>query len=263
MNNIDILCEERIKNMLSASASGVTIECRDEVTSTNTVLKADTSGDERALISLSQSAGRGRLGRSFFSPHDTGLYLSLRINASTLSPKNLMLLTPAAAVAVCRAVEAIGEKTLQIKWVNDLILDGRKVCGILTETVTFPNGTTSVIVGVGINMYAPDGGFPDELTDIAGYIFEQRRENLRNEIVAAFISSFMELVGDIENAEFVDEYRKRSCVIGRNINVFRSGLDIIRTAYAVDIDDECRLIVRYDDGTEDALYSGEISIRTL
>ncbi len=263
MDNIDRLCEERIRSRLSAHALGISIECRDEVTSTNTILKTDTSCDERALIAVSQSAGRGRLGRSFFSPRDTGLYLSLRINATRLCAEKLMLLTPAAAVAMCRAVETVGKKGLQIKWVNDLILDGRKVCGILTETAASPDGERSIIVGVGINMYAPDGGFPSEISGIAGHIFEERHENLRNDVAAAFINCFMDIIDDIDKPVFIDEYRKRSCVIGRQVNVFRSGSDVVRTAYAVDIDDECRLIVRYDDGTEEALYSGEISVRTL
>lgn len=263
LNKIDKLCADRIRKALSPAASDIIVQCCDEVTSTSTVLKTVADSKQRALIALFQSAGRGRLGRSFFSPRDTGLYLSLRINASALSPEKLMLITPAAAVAVCNALEKSGSSSLKIKWVNDIILDSRKVCGILTEAVTMPNGDTGVIVGVGINMYSPNGGFPSELSSVAGYVFEHRRENLRNDVAAAFINSFMKLIDDIDNADFVDEYKKRSCVLDRKINVFRAGSDIPRTAQAIDIDSRCRLIVRYDDGSTEGLYSGEISIRTL
>ncbi len=260
MSNIDKLCEKRISDSLSGRASALEVECRSEVTSTNNILKERASGKECALIALSQTAGKGRLGRSFFSPHDTGLYLSLRLKF-TQSAEKLMLLTPAAAVAACRAIEALGGEKPQIKWVNDLILHGRKVCGILTEVLHSPDGEISVIVGVGINVYAPDEGFPDELKGIAGYIFPERRENLRNDLVSAFINCFVGFFSDIEHGDFISEYRGRSCVIGKRINVIKSGS--CRAAEALDIDDECRLVVRYDDGSTEALHSGEISIRTV
>ncbi len=263
MYKADILCAERIQNSLSPDASDIIIKCRDEVTSTSTVLKENDDGKNRALIAMSQSAGRGRLGRSFFSPRDTGLYLSLRVNVSGLSPEKLMLITPAAAVAVCEAIEKFGCKPLGIKWVNDIILDSRKVCGILTEAVTLTNGDTGIIIGIGINMYQPDGGFPPEISSVAGHVFDKQRENLRNDIAADFINGFTKIIADIDNANFIDEYKKRSCVLGKQINVFRIGSEIPRTALAVDIDDRCRLLVRYDDGSSETLYSGEISIRTL
>lgn len=260
LGNIDMLCEDRIKSSLKGYASSLTVECRSEVTSTNNILKERAFDSECALIALSQTAGKGRLGRSFFSPHDTGLYLSLRLRFPQ-SAEKLMLLTPAAAVAACRAIEAVGGEKAQIKWVNDLILHDRKVCGILTEVLHSPDGELTVIVGVGINVYAPDEGFPDELRDIAGYVFSERRDNLRNDLASAFINCFAEFFCDIDNADFISEYRERSCIVGKRINVIKGGSS--RAAQALDIDNECRLLIRYDDGTAEALYSGEISIRTV
>lgn len=238
------------------------IECRGEVTSTNNILKeyALLGSEETVLIAHSQTAGKGRLGRSFFSPQNTGLYMSLLLKPSS-PPEKLTLLTPAAAVAACWAIESVGGEKAQIKWVNDLQLEGKKICGILTETVCSGNGERYVIVGAGINVYAPEGGFPEDISNIAGSVFTKHRENLRNEIAAAFINKFIELYDNIENVEFIDEYRARSCVVGRRINVIKACS--VRAAQALDIDNECRLIVRYDDGTTEALYSGEISIRTV
>lgn len=256
----DKLSAEEIKRRLKPCATNLHIQCCDEVTSTNNILKERAFGEECALIALSQTAGKGRLGRSFFSPHDTGLYLSVRINAS-MPPEKLMLLTPAAAVAALKALEKAGACDVQIKWVNDLVLSGRKICGILTEAVHSPDGSASVIVGVGINVYAPEEGFPEDIADIAGYVFRERRQNLRNELASDFINSFMEFVENIDKGEFADIYREKSCVIGKRINVINAGT--ARPAKAMDIDDECRLLVQYDDGTEEALYSGEISIRVV
>ncbi len=260
MISTDRLCEEKIQGALTGRASAVRIECRNEVTSTNSILKEPSYDRECALIALSQTAGRGRLGRSFFSPHDSGLYLSLRFKPSVPLDKYI-LLTPAAAVAACHAIESVSGKSPQIKWVNDLISDNRKICGILTEIITSPNISANVIVGIGINVYSPQGGFPDELSTIAGHIFDEPRENLRNNLAAAFINSFLELCDNIDSSSFIDEYRKRSCVIGRRINVIRA--DTVRSALALDIDSECRLMVQYDDGTKEALQSGEISIRAI
>ncbi len=256
----DRLSAADISSRLSAKASHISIQCRDQVTSTNNILKDNISNETCALIALSQTAGKGRLGRSFFSPFDTGLYMSLRI-CKSFEQNELMLITPAAAVAACKALEENGCSEVQIKWVNDLILKGRKICGILTETVHSPDFGPCVIVGVGINIYPPDEGFPDDLSCIAGYAFPTRLENLRNKIAASFINHFMDFLEDITASRFINEYRARSCVIGKRINVMNAGFS--RSAEALGIDDECRLLVRYDDGTCDALYSGEISIRTV
>ncbi len=260
MSMTDRLSAEEIKQKLAPSAAHLHIQCCDQVTSTNNILKERAFKAECALIALSQTAGKGRLGRSFFSPHDTGLYLSVRINASMPTEK-IMLLTPAAAVAAVNALERAGVCDVQIKWVNDLVLSGRKICGILTEAVHLPDGSADVVVGVGINVYAPEDGFPAEISDIAGYIFRERRQNLRNELAADFINSFMEFVENIDKGEFIDIYREKSCVTGKRINVIKTG--DVRPAKALDIDDECRLLVQYEDGTQEALYSGEISIRVV
>ncbi len=260
MNDTDRLSAAEIKHRLNACASHIKIQCRDEVTSTNNILKEHAFDEECALIALSQTAGKGRLGRSFFSPEGTGLYLSLRLNKA-VKPDKLMLLTPAAAVASLNALERAGCGGAEIKWVNDLMLNGRKICGILTEAVHSPDGRISVIVGVGINVYAPEKGFPEDISDVAGYVFSEKRQNLRNKLAADFINSFMEFFSNMDSKDFVSTYREKSCVKGKRINVINAG--IVRPALALDTDDECRLLVQYENGEQEALYSGEISIRVI
>lgn len=257
MNCIDVLSAEKIKSLLSGRAKKLIIECRSKVTSTNNILKENTAQAECVLIAQSQTAGKGRLGRSFFSPDDTGLYLSILLKPD-FSVDKLPLLTPAAAVAACRALEKQGCSP-KIKWVNDLYINNRKVCGILTETVYSKDNQINVIVGIGINIYAPENGFPEDISSIAGNVFEKRQENLRNTIAADFINFFIDFYSNIEMRTFLSDYKGKSCVTGQYINVLKAGE--CTPAYALNINDDCQLVVRYNDGTTEALYSGEISIR--
>ncbi len=258
MNTTDKISVKEIKQRLLPHASHLNIQCRDEVSSTNSILKEDAFGEECVLIALSQTAGKGRLGRSFYSPDDTGLYLSIRLK-TRMPTEKLLLITPAAAAAACTALETVGCKNAKIKWVNDILLDEKKICGILTEAVHSPCGETSIIVGIGINVYSPHNGFPQDISTIAGFTFHSSRENLRNELAADFINRFMLYFENIDKCDFIDIYREKSCIVGKKIDVIKSGN--IRKAFALDIDENCRLIVQYEDKTTEALYSGEISIR--
>ena len=213
------------------------------------------------LVAGMQTDGKGRLGRRFYSPADTGVYMSILLRPSDIPPSKALRLTTAAAVAVCRAIESVSGKDPKIKWVNDVYLDNRKVCGILTEgAVSLESGSLDyVVLGVGINVYRPEKGFPADIEDIAGYIFDEKTNDGKNMIAAAFLNNFMKIYqsGDFES--YIDEYRKRSFIIKKNINVINDGS--IRKAFALDIDDNCRLIVCFEDGTMEHLDAGEISIR--
>ena len=138
-----------------------------------------------AVAASAQTAGRGRLGRSFFSPKDAGVYLSVILRPQPFdgaapisglrSTEDAMLMTTAASVAAARAIEAVSGRQVQIKWVNDLYLDGKKICGILTEGVTsFESGTIeSIVIGIGINCFPPEGGLPEEIRRTAGCLFPE------------------------------------------------------------------------------------------
>ncbi len=231
--------------------------------STNTIIKNRAfqgEGEGLLVVAGEQSQGRGRLGRSFFSPGDTGIYMSLLLKPS-IKPEDAVLITTAAAVSVCEALEKVGVVNPQIKWVNDVFVKGKKVCGILTEASfnSQKHILDYVILGVGINVYEPEGGFPEDIKDIAGAVFNEEKENLRNRIVAEFISSFMTYYNKLDKKAHCQEYSRRCFVLGRDINVIKNGEKT--PAKAIAIDDDCGLLVEFRDGERAILNSGEISIR--
>lgn len=241
-----------------------TYDVYSEVDSTNKVIRDNVKKlpTWRVVVAGSQRAGRGRLGRGFFSPPGSGLYISV-----LLRPKmpigEAHMITTAAAVAVAGAIEDCGGKPPEIKWVNDVYLHGKKICGILTEASVSveTGGIDHAVLGVGINVCEPDGGFPEELRDIAGAAFVEYHGGLRLKLAAAFLKRFKTLFDSFDKAALVREYKRRSFIVGREINVIR--MDGTRPAFAEGIDDNCGLIVRYEDGTRETLTFGEVSVRPL
>ena len=165
-----------------------------------------------------------------------------------------------AAVAACLAIEEVSGKKPQIKWVNDIYLGGKKVCGILTEgSYGLESGKMDyVITGVGFNVYPPAGGFPAELAEIADSILRNQADEGKNRLAAGFLNHFMEIYSS-RDCGYAEIYRERSMVIGRKIQVLSQSEP--RSAYALDVDKDCRLIVRYEDGTIDRLSSAQVQIR--
>lgn len=317
----DIIKPKWIKSNVKVNSEIVFYDTTD---STNTRLKElakQGAKEGTVVIAEYQTAGRGRLGRSFYSPTHSGIYMSLLIRPNEKT--DVGMITAYTSVAVCNALDTVNRiyykevykkeiadsidknnfqnitnKTLKnceiaengkndkhdkipenvsettfdvplynniknstenvfgIKWVNDIIKNNKKVCGILAESGIEENDTRYIIVGIGINVYPPDNGFPEDIENIAESIFPQHYENIRNRIISEVINNFYSY-----SADFVAEYRKRSTVIGKNINVHK-GTEI-KKAFAVDIDDRCNLIVRYENGDLDCLSFGEVSVRTV
>lgn len=240
----------------------LTLTVLPSVSSTNTLLRqqADQGAAQgTVLLAGQQTQGRGRMGRSFYSPQGTGLYLSLLLRPQADQPA--AQLTALAAVAMCQAMEEVFDRHPQIKWVNDLFLNGRKICGILTEgAFSVESGALEYLVlGVGVNLTAPEDGFPGELAAIAGSLLETGADDGKNRLAAAFLNRFWEGYTHPENRQFVEDYRRRSLVIGRQVTV-HSGCHS-RPAQVLDIDDQCRLLVRWESGETQALSCGEISVK--
>ena len=214
-----------------------------------------------AILAGAQTQGRGRIGRSFYSPSDTGIYLSILLRPNDCSPLQATKLTTMAAVAACEAIEAAARRSAQIKWVNDIFIDGKKVCGILTEaSFGLESGHLDyAVLGIGFNAYTPEGGFPENIESIAGSIFLRRENDGKNRLAADFLNHFMDLYSCRDDHAYVEKYRQRSLVLGKRIRILSPSGTIFATA--LDVDDQCRLVVRYDDGSTQALSSGEISIR--
>lgn len=244
-----MLSKESISTLINER---VDVYVYDTVTSTNDVARELCSDDGCILVVADgQTNGKGRQGKSFFSPHDSGLYFSLAID--TDSPAfDFTGVTCAVAVAVSRAVLKVAETETKIKWVNDLYLGDRKVCGILVQAVNENGRIRKLIIGVGINISTID--FPDEIKDIAGSLGKNVD---RNVLTAESVNNILDLIF-AKSEEYIDEYRSKSNVIGREITYIQNGIS--HTATAVDIDQKGGLIVRNAKETI-TLTSGEISVR--
>lgn len=239
------------------------LDVRKCVGSTNTELRglAEQGAEEgTVVISGMQTGGKGRLGRRFFSPSDTGLYLSILLRPKMPAADSVRI-TTAAAVAVADAIEECTGETPQIKWVNDIYLRGRKVCGILTEaSFSLENGGLDyAVTGIGVNVYEPEGGFPAELADIAGSVSEMSREDLRNRLAASILSHFGKYYADLFSSKMLESYRSRLMWKGERIRVISGQSEY--GAVMLDINDSYALRVMPDDGTERTVSSGEITIR--
>ncbi len=248
----------------SGLAKRVSLEVLSSVDSTNNYLKRMVSQTPswHAVIASEQTAGRGRMGRTFKSPAGTGVYLSVLLRPA-LPAQQAVRLTTAAAVAACLAIEECTDASASIKWVNDVYVNGRKTCGILTEaSIDLESGGLDwAVMGIGFNVYEPEGGFPEEIRNIAGAVTGKRSRDLRCRIAASFLRHYYNIVETGHLEGYPDEYIRRSFVIGKQINVLRGGTS--RPAKALSIDEECRLLVEYEDGMQEALSSGEVSIRPV
>lgn len=235
----------------------------DTLESTNKTAKelAISGINEGALVAaLSQTAGRGRLGRNFYSPMGSGVYFSLILRPE-ISPKDSVLITTAASVAVAKAIENITKNNVKIKWVNDIFLNGKKVSGILSEAgfSANENSLDYVILGIGINLIKPKSGFPDDIKNTAGAIFEKEVENsIYSKIILETINAFFDIYKDVTKVDFLNEYKSRSMVLGKEITFERENKKI--TATVLDIDDRCRLVVKEKSGAAYLISSGEISL---
>ncbi len=261
----DVLSEFSIKKYLGDCADKFNLKIYKSISSTNTVLKemaAEGAPEGTILIASEQTAGRGRMNRKFYSPTGTGLYMSILLRPKMNAEESLFI-TTAAAVAAAHAIEEVSGQQAGIKWVNDIFVNGKKACGILTEA-SFDmesGGLEYAVSGIGINITSPNEGFPDEIKDVATAVFDSTTppQDAKNRIAAGIIKYFMEYYENLTQHAFFEEYVRRSVVVGRDITVIGRGEP--RPAKALSIDANCNLRVRYEDGTEDTLSSGEVSIK--
>ena len=285
--------------------SGIRLQFLPVTKSTNIDVKmAAQRGEPEGFtaIAAEQTGGSGRRGRSFFSPAGTGVYISILLRPENCTADVAIRITTIAAVAACQAIESVqkecgsaagqevpgtvkteaqrtAEGTAQapgtaqsekpgIKWVNDVFMRGKKVCGILTEgSFNMETGLLDyAVMGIGFNVYEPEGGFPEDIARVAGAVFAEKKEDAKNRLAAAFLHCFMKEYRNLHSRGYAEEYRKRSIVNGREIRVltgneYGQGPDAGTKAKVLGIDDDCRLHVIYEDGRDEWLSSGEISIR--
>lgn len=250
----DILSESGIRAHLDEECA---VKVFSSIDSTNSEAKRtiDTFQGDAILASCEQTAGRGRRGRSFYSPNGGGLYFSCVLHPD-VSLSDATAITSAAAVAVCESIAEITSRSPKIKWVNDLFIDGKKVCGILTEAVSdFESGRVqAVIVGIGINLTTEI--FPEEIRDIAASVGVSVNKNA---LIASIFKRLKALCATLPDKSFMELYRDYSLVLGRDINFERN--QVKYKAKAVAINDDGSLEVVTENGEKMLLNSGEISIK--
>lgn len=256
-----MLNETEIRRWLTAKEIGRALEIHKQLDSTNNRAKALAAAGAphgTAVIADSQTGGRGRLGRSFFSPEHSGVYLTVILRPDC-APEKANLLTSLAAVAAARAVEKVSGADVKIKWVNDLYLNGKKICGILTEAgLGVEAGRLDwAVVGIGINVNRME--FPPELQEVATSVGnETGAAPDRNRLIAEILNELDALYGDLETGAFLEESRRRSNVTGRRITVIEGGKQY--PAKALDIDSQGRLIIETEEGRT-CLNYGEVSLK--
>lgn len=261
----DILSASAISKYLDTQGQKLRVEVVKTISSTNEAVKVLASNGEaegKVILAEEQTGGRGRKGREFYSPSGTGIYMSILLRPK-LSAAESALLTTSAAVAVALSLESISGKDTQIKWVNDVFMDGKKVCGILTEaSMSLENGWLDyAVLGIGINVALPSDGFPNDLAEIATSVFSENNDygDLRNRLVAEVLNNFMGFYEHLTDRLFLSEYRKRIISLGKLVTVIKDNKQ--RKATAIDINDDCHLKVRYENGDEEYISSGEVSIK--
>lgn len=257
----DFLSEQSIVPNLHTKALGRKIDVFKTIDSTNNFAKSLAQlGAEHGttVISEVQTQGKGRMGRSFYSPLGMGIYMSVIIRPK-LSVEHSLLITSCAAVAVAEAIEKVSGVECKIKWVNDIYAGNKKLCGILTEASVNveQGGLEYAIVGLGINVQ--NVTFPKNVADIATSIKLETGENVSRSLLAAEVLNCLEeKLENITDKSFIEEYRRRSNLMGKRITVTQG--DNVYEASCTGIDEYGRLLIKLDSGEDKALSSGTIRL---
>lgn len=261
----DILTQKEIKDFLNTKIIGQKIIHYDSIESTNTKAKelASNGLDEgTVIISEEQTEGRGRLGRSWTSPKSRGIWMSLVLRPDIL-PTEATKLTQIAAAAVCKSIREIGINTF-IKWPNDIILNNKKVCGILTEISAELNMVNFIVIGIGINANIDDNEFPEEIRSIAtslknAFNKEINRKELTARILNNFESLYLELIDNNSIKKSIGICKDSSILLGKEIRIIYR--DREESGIAIDLTDQGELLVKYNNGDIEKIISGEVSVR--
>lgn len=262
----DILTLEEVEEYMNTNFIGRNIHYFNSLSSTNTKAKeiAIQAKEGTIIVAEEQIRGKGRLGRSWTSPKGKGIWMSIILKPK-VDPAKVAKITLIGAAAVNQGLKDIGIKSY-IKWPNDIIIDGKKVCGILTEMSCELNMINYVIMGIGINVNLGREDFDDELIDKATSLKEVVGEEIdRKKLLAYVLNHFEELYipfkesGDISKT--IQVCRRESILIGKEVRIING--DTEKSGKVLGIDNEGQLIVEHGDGSIEELFSGEVSIRGM
>lgn len=259
----DRLSEEGIRAALNEAYQALPLLVLEQTDSTNTQAKklaADGAAHGTLIVAEEQTAGRGRGGKNFFSPYGAGLYMSLILKPGT-GIREPQRLTLAAALATLKAIVLLTDTKPQVKWVNDLYLDGKKICGILTEAVTDveTGGIDSIIVGVGVDCNMEERMLPPELQGIVGSLNSERLN--RNRMAAEIARGMLDWLPQLNSPDLIEEYRKHSMMTGREVSFLHEGAE--HHGVVTGIGDGGELLVRLMGGESLALASGAVSLGNM
>lgn len=250
------LSAKTICEHLHAQEYRVTVE--NVLPSTNTVLKEAAlhgAPHGEVLIADFQTAGRGRLGRAFFSPSGSGIYMSVLLRPTLPLSVAAGRITTLAALAVSRAIARVSGIETRIKWVNDLLIEGKKVCGILAEAVSVGE-ENAIVLGIGVNV--KNTAFPAELADVATSLEAHGNPPDRNLLIAAILDELSSLDPTCPQ-DWISEYKQRSAVLGNTVKLLPFGGESYE-AVALDVTENGALVVERD-GEKLEIFSGEVSLR--
>lgn len=265
----DLLSSEYIQENLPFPCK---VHVLDKVDSTNNYAKQiDNLSCPHIVLANEQTKGKGRMGRSFYSPPASGLYMSI-VFKPDFELSKAMLITTLSALAVCQAFESVAGVGPKIKWVNDIYLNGKKVCGILTEAESnFESGSIDkIIIGIGVNCFSQS--FPENIKDKAAFIENPKKDFTRSQLAVTIADKIFSLIKDFDRKKILREYKSRSMILGEQILLYGSSYGALPEnggrgikARAIDIDDNGGLVVEYMEGRHaremDTVTSGEITIR--
>jgi len=238
------------------------LELFDVTTSTNDEICkiAENGGPEGSLcISASQTMGQGRSGRSFFSPAGGNLYMSFLLRPASDVPFGL--LTPAAAVAVTRTIEKVCKRQAGIKWVNDIFYNDRKVCGIIAKAFNMGQSNMYIVIGIGINVHMSSEEIPEDIKAY-GTLYDTKDtgdEMIIPRLAAGIYSEYMNIYTNLDDLDFMDEYRKKSIIIGSKVRYITGNEE--KYVKVTDINDAGQLVAQDDTGNIFTYNDGEIRIQ--
>jgi BirA family transcriptional regulator, biotin operon repressor / biotin---[acetyl-CoA-carboxylase] ligase len=264
----DSLLPQEMKGNINTEVIGQNLKFFEQVDSTNLYAKRIAEGgfeDGTVIMADEQLNGRGRMGRTWASPKGKGIWMTIMLKPK-ISPADASKVTLLTACAVCKAIEEISGLYTQIKWPNDIVLNGKKLCGILTEMSAEIDEINYLIIGIGVNVNIDLEDFPHELQAIATSIkIEKGDMIIRKELAAAIINNFERyykgfiMTGSIK--DYINEYKERSAILGKEVRVTSSTLELQGTV--VDISEEGQLQLELCDGSIKEIISGEVSVRGL
>lgn len=266
LNSPDVLSKYEIKSRLDTKTIGKEIKLFDTLASTNNTAKqmaAEEQKEGTTILSKEQTGGRGRLARSFHSPKDMGVWMSVILRPK-IEPEQATIFTIMAAVAVNNAIEALCGERPKTKWTNDILLNNKKLCGILTE-MSIEAETQSIqhiIIGIGINVN--NQSFPPEIENIATSLFmhtnkPQNRAQIAAEVLNQLDQLYTNGYHDKNKSKLISLYRSDLNMLGKEVKLIRGNKESIVTA--IDIDQNGCLIVQNSDKSIEVVNSGEVSIR--